>query len=280
MNIFSMRAYLFFLLAVVLPGSIFAATGDKEGSRDYPLFSRMPNFHIDSYDEQEFGAYDKFVDGNGNRITVEGHKFLISYYLDKGATKPSDIQILRNFTSAIEKIGGTVVKENPTNAYLKVEKGGNTTWIHVRTKNRGEGYVLNIVEKQGMKQDIVADATSLARDIQMKGKVAVYGIYFDTGKSEVKQESEPALQEIAKLLKNDPSLSLYVVGHTDTVGELEFNMQLSRARADSVVSFLISRFKVDAARLKPHGVGPLAPVASNSTDEGRALNRRVELVER
>jgi outer membrane protein OmpA-like peptidoglycan-associated protein len=124
----------------------------------------------------------------------------------------------------------------------------------------------------------VADAAALGRDIKSAGHVAVYGINFDTNKALVRPDSKPALDEIAKLLKADPALELKVVGHTDMVGTVEANMALSQARAEAVVQALVGQYGVAAARLKGYGVGPLAPVASNDNDEGRAKNRRVELV--
>ena len=87
-------------------------------------------------------------------------------------------------------------------------------------------------------------------------------------------------KEIAKLLHQNKGLKLYVVGHTDNVGKLDYNMKLSKARADAVLKELVMKYKVSAQRLKAYGVGSLAPVASNKSDEGRAKNRRVELVER
>lgn len=139
-------------------------------------------------------------------------------------------------------------------------------------------WMLYIVEKQAMAQAIVANADVFSNDIKNTGHTAVYGIYFDTGKSDIKPESEKALVEIAKLLKNNPSLKLIVVGHTDSVGVMDANMKLSQARAEAVVQALVAKQGIDAARLKGYGVGPLAPVASNDTEEGRAKNRRVELV--
>jgi outer membrane protein OmpA-like peptidoglycan-associated protein len=129
-----------------------------------------------------------------------------------------------------------------------------------------------------MAQEVVADAAALKNDLGSSGHVAVYGIYFDTNRSEVKPESEPALAEIAKLLAQDPGLKLKVVGHTDMTGGLAANLELSEARAEAVIQALVARHGVAAARLEGHGVGPLAPVASNDTEEGRARNRRVELV--
>jgi OmpA-OmpF porin, OOP family len=134
------------------------------------------------------------------------------------------------------------------------------------------------VEKKAMAQDIVANADVFSNDLKATGHSAVYGIYFDTGKSEIKPESGQAIGEIAKLLKNDAGLKVYVVGHTDNMGGLESNMKLSRDRADAVVQALVRDHGIIASRLSPYGAGPYAPVASNDTEEGKAKNRRVELV--
>jgi len=138
---------------------------------------------------------------------------------------------------------------------------------------------LTVVEIKPMEEGLVTvDADALAKDIARTGRVAIYGIYFDIGKADLKPESEPVLKEIAKLLRQNPKLNLHVVGHTHSIGDFTANMKLSRDRASAVVKELVSKYGVDAKRLRAHGVGPLAPVASNETEEGRAKNRRVELV--
>ncbi len=129
-----------------------------------------------------------------------------------------------------------------------------------------------------MSQDIVANADAFMNDLKATGHAAVYGIYFDTGKSDIKPESAQAIGEVAKLLKNAADLKVYVVGHTDNVGGLEANMKLSQSRADAVTQALIRDHGISASRLKAYGDGPYAPVSSNDTEEGRAKNRRVELV--
>lgn len=139
-------------------------------------------------------------------------------------------------------------------------------------------YNVHVVEKQLMKQDVVANADALANSINETGRVAVYGIYFDTNKADLKPESEPALAEIVKMLTADAALKVYVVGHTDNVGQFAHNIKLSQDRAASVVNALVSRHAIAAARLTPFGAGPTVPVASNKGEEGRAKNRRVELV--
>ena len=131
-----------------------------------------------------------------------------------------------------------------------------------------------------MKQEIVVNAQAMLNDINSRGGVALYGIYFDFDKSDVKPESDPALKEITKLLSENPSLNLYVVGHTDNVGDFDYNMKLSQARAEAVVKTLIKNYKVERNRLTAAGVGPLSPVTSNDTEEGRAQNRRVELIKK
>ncbi|MCL0061253.1 OmpA family protein [Thermodesulfovibrionales bacterium] len=138
---------------------------------------------------------------------------------------------------------------------------------------------LVVVEIRPMEVGLVTAGTMLG-DIAKVGHVAIYGIHFDFGKADVKPESDPVLKEIASLLQQNPNLKLHVVGHTDNVGDLTYNMKLSQGRADAVVKEIISKYGIDANRLKAHGVGPLSPMASNKTEEGRAKNRRVELVER
>jgi outer membrane protein OmpA-like peptidoglycan-associated protein len=119
----------------------------------------------------------------------------------------------------------------------------------------------------------------MADGLTAAGHVEVPGIFFDTGNSVVKSESDAALKEIAKLLQANPAMKVWVVGHTDAVGSPESNLTLSNARAAAVIGALTQKNGVDAKRLAPFGAGPYAPVASNKSEDGRAKNRRVELVE-
>jgi OmpA-OmpF porin, OOP family len=121
-------------------------------------------------------------------------------------------------------------------------------------------------------------ATAMASELEKSGRIAIYTLYFDTGKAELKSPSDATIVEIAALLKAQASTKLYVVGHTDNVGALAANTDLSQRRAAAVVGALTAKFSIAAARLKAAGVGPLAPVASNASEDGRAKNRRVELV--
>jgi len=150
-------------------------------------------------------------------------------------------------------------------------------WVGVNAEVHYE-YTLGLVEKGAMQQEVVATAEVMTNDIMSTGRAALYGIYFDTGKSEIKAESESSLKEIAKMLKQNAAMKFFVVGHTDNVGSIAANIALSKARAESVVRALTAKHGVGAGQLAAHGVGSLSPVAPSATEEGRARNRRVELV--
>jgi OmpA-OmpF porin, OOP family len=125
---------------------------------------------------------------------------------------------------------------------------------------------------------VVVSASDISKGLESAGRVTLYGILFDTNKADVKPDSRPALDEIAKYLRSVPNVKLDVVGHTDNIGSYDSNLDLSRARAAAVVSTLIKEYEINPQRLRASGVGFLAPVASNVTDAGRAKNRRVELL--
>ena len=266
---------LFFLLIGKSLSTVSAQ--DFKGSKDHPLLSRMPDFRISDYKEVEFDSYS-FIGADKKPGAIEGHKYYIRYDLKTGASEPGELKIRRNIQEALKKIGGKVVFDDNFNktSTIVVQKDNKETWIEVRSYNNM--YRLNIVEREAMKQEVVADANAMGDDINNSGHVSVYGIYFDSGKSEIKPESDKALEQIAILLKKTESLNLFVVGHTDNVGTVDSNMKLSKDRADAVVNTLVTKYGISSTRLKSYGVASLAPVASNSTEEGKAKNRRVELV--
>lgn len=266
-------------LAVLLAvPSLVSAKADKAGCRDHPLFNRMAGFFIHHCTEKTFDAF-KFRVGSGRAAkeeAVEG-RFLLLGYNFEGAPRPSGLQWVRNYQNAVKQAGGEVLHESDGMTTLRLKKGGTETWVQAR--NYGPDFSLTIVERQAMVQEIQANAAALLSALTADGRATVNGIFFDTGLAVVKPESAPALAEVAKLLAQEPALKLRVVGHTDSTGSLESNLKLSQARAEAVVQALAAGHKVAAARLSAHGVGPLAPAATNRTDEGRAHNRRVEISE-
>lgn len=253
------------------------ATPDKPGCKDHPLFpTRMPDYYIADCQAKEYDGYGFFLP-KGKKQVQEGKFTFITYRIEKGKAEQSGLAIVRNYEAALTKIGGTVAEIEPQRRFNgKVTVDGKEIWVEV---DKGNGLIwMRFIEKQPMKQHIVADAAALANDLRATGHVAVYGIHFDTGKAVVKPESKPALDEVAKLLKADPGLKLWVVGHTDSVGKVDDNMRLAQARAEAVASELAGAYGIAGARLKGYGVGPLAPVAGNEDEAGRAKNRRVDLV--
>ena len=139
--------------------------------------------------------------------------------------------------------------------------------------------VVEIVEAKAMEADkVLVDANALTKGLQAEGKVALYGLYFDTGKSTIKPESKAQLDQMAKLLQSDGALKVHIVGHTDNQGTLDANLVLSEARAQAVVDALTTTYKVDARRLSAAGLASYTPLGSNATEIGRARNRRVEMV--
>jgi OOP family OmpA-OmpF porin len=264
---------------VCLPAmSVQAQTADKAGCQDHPLFpTRMPEYRLADCRVQDFGVYE-FRSVKGPKTPVEGKFTFLTYrFTGPGANEPSPLAILRNYENATKKVGGTIL-QSLANYWVngKILKDGQEVWVEVE---RGNGTIwLRIVEKKAMEQFIEPDAAAFGNDIKTTGHVAVYGIYFDTGKSAIKPESAQAIGEIAKLLKADPTLKIHVVGHTDDVGGVDANIALSKARADAVLQALVRDQGIAAARLSAYGCGQFSPVASNDTEEGRAKNRRVELV--
>jgi len=270
------KAFMGIFLLFLVTGFVFAEEEDVEGSKDHPLLSRMKNYYISDYEEFQYDSHE-FYDAEDNEYVIEGHKWVISYTLKESFSPPGQLKVRKNYINAIKKIGGTILFDR--GLYMKLTKGNKETWIEVWASDDGSDYTLTIVEKTTMEQEVVADPDALAGDISATGHAAVYGIYFDYDKYEIKPESAPTLKAIAELLKKNPSLKVYVVGHTDMTGKLEYNMELSEKRAEAVVNALNNEYGIAADRLKAKGVGPLCPVSTNKTEEGRKLNRRVDLVE-
>ncbi len=172
-------------------------------------------------------------------------------------------------------------------ALLERNQGGALTTVSIRTAehgapNVGPRSVVVVVEAKSMQTDkmVLVDATAMQSAIASTGRIALYGILFDTDKAEIKPESKPTLDEIAKFLRANPAIALVVAGHTDAQGAFDYNVALSTRRAAAVVAALVQQHGIAASRLTPFGAGMAAPISSNDDDSGRSKNRRVELVKR
>lgn len=263
-------------LLVVGLVSFGAVAQDVKNSSDHPLFpSRMPGYTISVYQQQGFGSYSFRT---RPAQVIEGKHTRINYYLKDPQQNPGGLAIRRNYENAIKAIGGEVVYSDDNISVMKARRDGVEVWAEIQasTKVPGRIYVLNVVERTAMEQVIRADAMAAA--IDKDGFIAL-DIHFATGKADILPESRPLIDEIVKMLKQRGNLRVGIEGHTDSTGTPEANKALSEARARSVVD-AIAAAGIARNRMEAVGVGQERPVADNRTEEGRAKNRRVEVVKR
>lgn len=272
----------------------------------FPFF-KSPDGLDSTFDEKDkLVNFDRhfFIAGD-KAVAVEGRIFHDRFNLDGGARKYSDIEFRRNYENAIQALGGRKINTSqytyavmdaaggrdalektnyagpmnpdaPHDIYL-IRQGGKEWWIDVSTGAFPlHGYVV-VLEREGMKQSLgFLDAAAMKQAIDKDGRVALY-INFDVDKATLRPDAQPILAEIDKLLQVDPALKLSIEGHTDNTGAPDHNQTLSAARARSVLGALVG-LGVDPARLQSRGFGQDKPLADNASEDGRAKNRRVELV--
>ena len=259
-----------------------AGDPDAEGCKDSKLLTRMPGCTITACTSKEFDAVEFQVKpvnsatGDVPKQALEGQVETLDYIC---STKLSPLQLHRNFETALKAAGFTIVMSGKDeNEWQIVTAKKASQWVQVVSKASSEGsaYTQSAVKVQENRQEVAADASVLEAEITKSGSVAVYGINFETGKATLQPGSEQVLAEIAKLMKERTDWRFEVQGHTDNVGQKAANMTLSDQRAKAVAAWL-TKSGIDASRLVPKGYGDTAPVADNTSDEGRAKNRRVEL---
>lgn len=210
----------------------------------------------------------------------KGHFTKIIYKFEGDwAKRPATVQIVENYANAIQKAGGKVLYKSDSYVSGTLKKSGNTYYVMVNSDGSGD-YTFTTVQEESMQQEVALNPAAIQKNIREDGKILIYGIYFDTNKAEVLPNSNATLQVIADYLKANPNQPVFIVGHTDNTGDYNQNIQLSKNRAMAVVNALVNDYKVPKQQVTPDGVGPLAPVASNDTQEGKAKNRRVELVKK
>ncbi len=302
----------------VLATPVIAA--DIAGSKDHPLVGRYQGSSITFYEQAAFddqqlpnrplSTTSSALDG-GNALSVQGKVFRIRY---DAPPERSNLEIMTNYEASLKANGfqtvfscankdclsgddgyykfGIAIGDNAVNyryqgelrytlAELARPEGDVYAAIAVAGKTGAIVHV-TVVEAKPMEGDKIAfvSASQMATAIQGGGHVALYGILFDFDKADIKPESKPTLDEIAKFLKSHPNVNIVVAGHTDSQGGYDYNIDLSRRRAQAVIAALSGSYGIPATRLTAFGAGMAAPVASNDDDVGRAKNRRVELVKR
>lgn len=290
---------------------IFTSLTPIAKSADHPLITAYPGSVINKHTVKEYDEYELPLGQiKGGQFTktqrLEGKITLLDYSYP---VNRSTLEVFRNYEESLKKGGfeilfhcfqrecgngstntkGLSIFQSPLAfgemrylaAKLARDQGDVYLALHIKAgSNHDRHTYLAVIESKPMDKGLVTvNAEALANEIAQSGHASVYGILFDTDSATIKPQSTPALLEISKLMKQKSALKLFVVGHTDNVGTLEHNRDLSNRRASAIFNALTSQFGVAPARLSAHGVGPLAPISSNSTDQGRAKNRRVELVE-
>jgi OmpA-OmpF porin, OOP family len=303
----------FYLGSILIAAILFATSGiviaqeDAEGCKDYPLFSRMPNFYLYNCEEVEFGSM-KFPVGNpdpdnDNLIRseiVEGKIMVFNFMLMDDKNPVSGLQILRNFQNASRQKGGVIVGSYQgwcTGTYeftgedinggtipfgnsctnwgssIKFVNDNKEIWVYVQMSGEGEGYDMVIAEKEAMNQYILANEMF---DKLNSGDALTLYINFETGRSAIKSESQSIIDELYSMLSANPTLKIVVEGHTDNVGNAASNKTLSEQRAASVKTALAGK-GISGDRIQTAGFGQDKPIADNSTDDGKTTNRRVEI---
>jgi outer membrane protein OmpA-like peptidoglycan-associated protein len=307
MNIRSKLIALF--LVTVLSGSAYAQ--DVEGASDHPAIGRYEGSIITNFETSEYDSQRMLTNVDPVEFAdFEGAVTRLIYSMPEGA---SVIQIARSYEQELTGEGfdtlvncrnrdcgralfsrdlreavwtrplGVGALSSNEIAILTLAREGDGSPIHVQiviaSGKVGRGINVNVVEGAAFENKML-DAAAMAKSILETGRVALDNIYFDFNQATLTAESDEALAEMAKLLADNAGIRVYVVGHTDNVGDYEFNLDLSRRRAKAVADALVGKYGVSPDRVVPAGVGPLAPVASNATSHGQAENRRVELVQR
>jgi outer membrane protein OmpA-like peptidoglycan-associated protein len=245
--------------------------------KDYPLLGHMPNYVAGTPEKRHFDQLD-FDVANGDEaktVTVQGAKYRVSYSLREGAQPSSDLDILQNYRTALEVLGAQILFTDASNVDARLEKNGSPVWIKI--SSGGGETDLSVIEEKAFQASIQPPkADALKAALEKDGHIALH-IHFDFGKATLRPDAQPILAQVEKLLRDNPALKLSVEGHTDDVGGQDVNLKLSQGRAAAVVGALV-KSGIAEDRLRSAGHGADQPIADNATAEGRAKNRRVELV--
>jgi OmpA-OmpF porin, OOP family len=286
-----------------------AQTRDVAGAKDFPGIGRFAGSIITGYQVKDFDAArlqaavfkdDKPTDAR----RLEGRVTRIAYRTRPG---PSILEVSRNFETQLAKAGFETLLACDADgcggipfaeavdvlpipqmwidgfnyhyfAGRKVD-GGRETYASVIVSQNNQDITAQLtVAELGAIENKMVNAAEMAKGLGEAGHIALYGIYFDTDKAVLRPESRPTLEQIAKLLTSQPQLNVFIVGHTDNQGTYDYNLDLSKRRAEAIAAELVKSHRIAQLRLRTAGLGFLAPVGSNATEAGRALNRRVELV--
>ncbi len=313
-----MRAVIAMTFGLVVAASATVVAQDIKGSADHPLIPRYEGSDIRGFKTSAFDEYRLITSkilkrgGEADGDTVTRLEGKVTHRLYRAPKDRSTLEVFRNYEGALTKAGFTPVfacaqaecgqwfnaAMNPGARYNGLIYGNQQRYLAAKlARPEGDVYVslyatsfepenrtflvLDVIELKGMEQRmVVLEAGEMEKSIARDGRVAIYGILFDFDKADIKPESKEQIDQLGALLKKNGDLQVIIVGHTDGKGAFDYNLSLSQRRAQAVVSTLSSAHGIKSNRMTAAGAGMIAPVASNRTEDGRAKNRRVEIVER
>lgn len=295
-------------VAVVVLAGLWGFAAHAEPGEDHPEVARFPGAVMEGYDHKDYEEFQLILSKpveRSNRYTadkllpLEGQVTYIHYSVPKNA---SPLQVFRNYQSSLKRSGFSELftcerpcttanlgsfRELMKARQLYLNYGTDNQYLAYQRKNtyvslwvNDGGVWLFVVQKEALNDGLMAitGESPIAKSLSLDGKVDLYGFQFDTGKAVLRDGSRATLQELGRVLQDNPSLQLEIVGHTDDVGGLDTNQRLSEARAQAVADALAKTYAVDTTRLSTRGLGQTAPLASNANEAGRAKNRRVEII--
>jgi OOP family OmpA-OmpF porin len=269
---------LIFVVAWLVPITAFAEP-DAEGCKDHGLFTRMKNYYIlecEKKFDQALIMIDEDPDSAKN-LKPEGDRTLIKYmYQESAGTAPSYVQIRRNYQNAAKSLKAKILVDRLRYTAMQIDKAGARIYVGIELFNDGRNISLTILEQKAMEQEITAN--DMWQALQKDGFMALY-INFDTNKATIKPDSLGIIDQIVELMKSQPDLNISIEGHTDSKGSPGANKTLSLNRAKAVIK-AVSAGGINPSRMSAIGWGQEKPAADNRTEEGRAKNRRVEIVKK
>ncbi|MFC2158342.1 OmpA family protein [Acidobacteriota bacterium] len=270
-----------FLLIMGCVGISLLAGQDK---LEHPVIKPMPGALLTerSSNREDFSTYQfRMKVGNSTKNVEKGGQFWTLRYeirdaggsIDRGT---SITEIIENHVAATREKGGEIHNRGNNSLVFSIPwEGGGTSWASL-VGSAGR-YVLYIIDEKSLAPVLSFGAEELKVALDAEGRVAVYGINFAVDKAVLELGAEDVIKEIVKLMLLYPELKIEIQGHTDNTGSAQHNLQLSNRRAEAVKQYMLL-FGVGSASLISKGYGMTQPIADNGTEEGRAKNRRVELV--
>ena len=296
-------------LGLVICAVFTCTAGFLEAADDHPLITHYPGSTLVRREDPGFSEYKVVTGLNQNGKTddeiikttrVSGELTRLFY---ENPQQRSPHEIFANYKEALEKAGFKILfacAETACGPSWASSRWGRVNgmkyvsspmWFLAAQRTKDETYVavsvvklrhqIDVLQGKPMETGLVTvTAEALKKGLAAEGRAVLDGIVFDHDKATIKPESKAALDVIAGFLKSDPGLKVFIVGHTDTVGTLDYNLKLSHQRAEAVVNALVKNHGIAADRLSAHGVGPLSPARTNRSEQGKSQNRRVEMVER